>query len=545
MNAPSNSQSDAQSNSQSNPQAGLPSNSEKPNQPLWTLDQIAAWTNGKIISRHQESFSTVGTDTRKDLSGQVFIALKGDQFDAHQFLDRAAAQKSGLLIVHELRSEFESLKNSISILLVADTLKALQDFSHHYRKTLTTQVLAITGSNGKTTTKELTATILGTWKKTHFNQGSFNNHWGVPLTLLQIPPNASFAVVEMGMNHAGEITELVKIADPDVVVCTMVGRAHIEHFGSVKKIAQAKEEIYQASREDTVRIFNQDQDETFDMMYPIAKKFPASRMLSFSSQNDEADVYFKITEMTSRGLQIKGSVAGFKSDTSVPLFGEHNVVNLMAASCLAYAVGMKPEDTWKALPLCKSTWGRNEFIQSKLGVDILFDGYNANPDSMLALLKSAPLLRTQGRRIGVFGQMKELGSHAAHEHIMLGENCAQANFDLIYFIGENFSDFEKGLLNKGFREYKVAADIDVAVDVRLNEKSDNNFAVSSVAYEKNEVYENSDALNQRSKSKNRASLGQHFVSHLKAGDLVVIKGSRGARTERFVELCQPIDWKSK
>lgn len=474
---------------------------QKPN---WTLDQIAAWTNGKILSRHQESFCVVGTDTRKDLSGQVFIALKGDQFDAHQFLDKAALQKAGLLIIHELRPEFENLKNSISILLVTDTLKALQDFSRQYRKTLATKILAITGSNGKTTTKELTAAILNSWKKTHFNQGSFNNHWGVPLTLLQIPPDASFAVVEMGMNHAGEITELVKIADPDVVVCTMVGRAHIEHFGSIKKIAEAKEEIYQASREDVVRIFNQDQDETFDMMYPVAKKFPASRMLSFSAQNDEADVYLKITEMTSRGLQIKGSVAGFKSETSVPLFGEHNLVNLMAASSLAYAAGMKPEDIWKALPLCKSTWGRNEFIQTALGVDILFDGYNANPDSMSALLKNIPLLQTKGRRIGVFGQMKELGSHAPQEHIMLGEQCAQAGFDFIYFIGENFSDFEKGLRDKGFSNYMVASDLDA-----------------------------------------EGAMAKNFTSRLKTGDLVVIKGSRGARTERFVELCQPVDWKAK
>lgn len=525
---------------------GQANSSSQKDQPLWTLDQIATWTNGKIISRHQEQFSEVGTDTRKDLSGQVFIALKGDQFDAHGFLDKAVTQQAGLLIVHQLRPEFENLKNTVSILLVEDTLKALQDFSHHYRKTLATQILAITGSNGKTTTKEFTAAILASWEKTHFNQGSFNNHWGVPLTLLQIPPDARFAVVEMGMNHAGEITELVKIADPDVVVCTMVGRAHIEHFGSIKKIAQAKEEIYQASREDTVRIFNQDQDETFDMMYPVAKKFPASRMLSFSGKNDEADVYFKIVEMTSRGLHIQGTIAGYKSEAHIPLFGEHNLVNLMAASCLAYAVGMQREEIWKALPLCKSTWGRNEFIQTKIGVDILFDGYNANPDSMSALLKNVPLLQTKGRRIGVFGQMKELGSHASHEHIKLGESCAEAGFDFIYFIGENFSDFEKGLQNKGFHHYIVGDNFDGAVTSttligstisdtsNITSNSTNSATAGSTSSSTSGVAADSDV-----------SLSQHFVSRLQSGDLVVIKGSRGARTERFVELCQPLDWKSK
>ncbi len=468
----------------------------------WTLNQIAQWTNGKILSTHQENFSEVGTDTRKKLTEKIFIALKGDAFDAHEYLDKAAQQGAGLLIIHELKPEFENLKKTVSIILVDDTLIALQNFAHGYRKTLNTKIISITGSNGKTTTKEFTATILNQYKKTHWNFGSFNNHWGVPLTLLEIPTDAVFAVVEMGMNHAGEITKLVEIAEPDVVVCTMVGRAHIEHFGSIQKIAKAKEEIYQATFENTVRIFNQDQDETFDMMYPVVKKYPASRMLSFSEKNDEADVYFKIENQSGRGMTISGSIAAYKSTATIPVFGKHNLTNLMAASTLAYAVGMKYEDIWKALPLCKSAWGRNEFIETNLGADILFDGYNANPDSMKALLDNIPQLTVQSKRIAAFGQMKELGDHAKSEHINLGELAAESSFDFIYFIGENTNDFEQGLKNKNYKNYLCESD--------LSEK-----------------------------------MSEHFKTNIQSGDLVVIKGSRGARTERFVELCGPKAWKSK
>lgn len=470
--------------------------------PQWSIEQIAQWTNGKILSTHQTTFSEVGTDTRKDMTKQVFVALKGDSFDAHDYLDKAVEKGAGLLVIHRLDSKFENLKDKVSIILVDDTLNGLQKFSHAYRKTLTAKIIGITGSNGKTTTKEFTAAILNQYKKTHFNQGSFNNHWGVPLTLLQIPTDAAFAVVEMGMNHAGEIRELVKISDPDVVVCTMVGRAHMEYFGTQKKIAEAKAEIYMDSREDTIRVFNQDQELTYDMMYPIAKKYPASRMLSFSELNKDADVFFKIEELSAGGLKISGNIAANWASAEVPIFGKHNLTNLMAAANLAYAVGMPAEKIWKALPACKSTWGRNQFVESALGVQILFDGYNANPDSMKALLENIPLLKTQGQKIGVFGQMKELGTQAPEMHRDLAIAASMSGYDFIYFVGENFQDFEAGLKHTDFKHYNVAADL-------------------------------------------TESMGQHFVNHIKSGDLITVKGSRGAKTERFVELCEPINWAKK
>lgn len=464
----------------------------------WQLKQIAKWTSAQIISEQSTEFVGLGTDTRKNLMGQIFIALKGDSYDAHDFLDQAVQNGATGLIVHRLPQQFGYLKEKVSVLLVPDTLKALQDFSHEYRKTLKTKIIGITGSNGKTTTKEFTAQILNQYKKTHFSEGSFNNHWGVPLTLLNIPRDADFAVVEMGMNHAGEITQLVNIADPDITVCTMVGTAHLGFFGTQANIAKAKSEIYLDARPDTIRIFNQDQDLTFDMMYPVAKKFPESRMLSFSEKNREADVFFKIDELSMKEIKITGLIATVPGTVAVPVFGKQNLTNLMAASTIAYACGMSPEQIWKALPMCKASWGRNQFIRTKNNVEILFDGYNANPDSMRALLDNIPLLKCSGKKIGVFGQMKELGEQSVTAHIEIAEIAGVSDFAQIYFIGEDYAAFQQGIIQSGFKG-------DTFIQFAFSDE-----------------------------------LGKKLGQSSRAGDIVVIKGSRGAETERFISYCEPL-----
>ncbi|MBC7743189.1 MAG: UDP-N-acetylmuramoyl-tripeptide--D-alanyl-D-alanine ligase [Bdellovibrionaceae bacterium] len=469
----------------------------------WNLQLISQWTDGEILSTHVSQFSEIGTDTRKDLTGQIFIALKGDSFDAHQYLDKAVQQGAAALLVHELPTKFEALKQKVSIILVKDTLIALQQFAHHYRKSLPTKIIGITGSNGKTTTKEFAAQIIGAYRKTHYSQGSFNNHWGVPMTLLQTPPDAEFAVVEMGMNHAGEITQLVQIAEPDVVICTMVGTAHLEFFGTQKNIAAAKSEIYLDSKPEAIRIFNQDQELTYDMMLPVTKKHPSSRMLTFSERHNEADVYFKIDELTMRGIKISGIIAGEKGEAKIPIFGKQNLTNLMAAATIAHACKLNPEQIWKALPFCQTAWGRNQFIETKIGAEILFDGYNANPDSMKALLENIPLLKTEGNKIGVFGQMKELGAAAAEGHREIAQLAAKAGFKQIYFIGEDHLNFSEGLANSNYT---------------------------------GEVF---------IKAAFESSMGEKLKASLHPHDIVVIKGSRGAGTERFVEFCEPLHWSAK
>ncbi|HWU42959.1 MAG TPA: UDP-N-acetylmuramoyl-tripeptide--D-alanyl-D-alanine ligase, partial [Bdellovibrio sp.] len=408
-------------------------------------------TGAKILSSLKTDFTGIGTDTRVDLSEQLFIALKGEAFDAHSFLDKAVEQGATGLLVHEENEQTKKLSQRVTVLLVPDTLKALQQLGTWARRQSQGKIVAITGSNGKTTTKEFAAALIGSAKSVHFNKGSFNNHWGVPFTLLQLDPRKEVAVVEMGMNHAGELTELVHIAEPDVVVCTMVGRAHIEFFGTIENIAAAKEEIYNAASDNAIRIYNLDNDQTHNMYVRGKEKFPQSKILTFSSEDPRADVHLMISAMNMHEISVKGIIGGENGTARIEVFGSQNLTNLMAAAALGLAVGMKPEEVWAGLPACKTNWGRNQLVHLKSGAQMIFDAYNANPDSMKALIDNVKLLTVPGKKIGVFGQMREMGSASSSLHEELGERVGVAGFDKVYFIGDDADSFAKGLKKTGYK----------------------------------------------------------------------------------------------
>lgn len=546
------------------------------NEKKYSLQELLTSTGGRLLHSDQLNlakaenifFTGVGTDTRKDLSGQIFFALKGDVFDAHDFLGKAIEAKAAALVVHG-QAEI-SLKNQIKILcqqqgipviLVTDTLKALQAFANYYRRQLPSRVLAITGSNGKTTSKEFSAAVLSTVFRTHFSYGSFNNHWGVPLTILSAPKSTEVLILEMGMNHAGELTDLVKIAEPDVVVCTTVGKAHIEHFGTVDKIAEAKKEIYYAAHSDKkhsekklLRIFNLDNPWTKKMFEEFSTENPwigftkdtatYERLVSSAHSskqqtqpqqqlNQQAVVNLSITELSMQGLKIQGLIhlrpslanllqatepAQSYSSTSspalststpadlhmqVPVFGEHNLTNLMVAASLGVACGMTTSQIESALSHCRTNWGRNQLVQTQSGAQILFDGYNANPDSMQALVQNLKLIHNRGQRIGVFAEMLEMGPAAAELHHELGSLVAKENFTKVYFYGAHFEDFAKGVK---------------MVNSKLELIAEKDFSPDRAA---------------------------QIASGLTKEDIALVKGSRGMKTERFVFACQPIDFKGK
>lgn len=467
------------------------------------LETIKKVTSAKILSSFSTSFKGIGTDTRVDLAGHLFIALKGEAFDAHQFLEKAVAQGATGLLVHEENDQVHKLKEKVTVIVVQDTLKALQQLGTWARQQSQGKVVAITGSNGKTTTKEFAAALIGSAKSVHYNKGSFNNHWGVPFTLLQLDPHKEVAVVEMGMNHAGEITELVHIAEPDVVVCTMVGRAHIEFFGTVEKIAEAKEEIYTAASNQALRIYNLDNEHTHNMYVRGRDKFPQSKMLTFSSEDPRADVHLVIAAMDMNEISVKGVIAGVSGTARVRVFGAQNLTNLMAAAALALAVGMTPEQVWAGLPECKTNWGRNQLVHLKSGAQMIFDAYNANPDSMKALIDNVKLLTVSGKKIGVFGQMREMGSASPALHEELGERVGRAGFDKVYFIGDDAESFAKGLQKTGYKNLSF-------VEKDYTETA-----------------------------------GQDLAQTLQSGDVAVVKASRGTKLERFVFPCEPLDFSEK
>lgn len=466
------------------------------------LQWIEKATGGIAVSKVKDSFTGVGTDSRADLTGKLFIALKGEAFDAHSFVKGAVEKGAAGLLVHELTPDIEALKSRVSIIKVADTLKALQAMGRQARRDSKVQVVALTGSNGKTTTKEFIAAVIAPFKPTHASKGSFNNHWGVPFTLLDIKPGTEIAVVEMGMNHAGEITELVHIAEPDVVMCTMVGRAHIEHFGSVEKIAAAKEEIYVAAKPEATRIYNLDNEQTRKMFDRARAAYPKAKILTFSAA-EKADVQLKLGTVTMRDLEVSGTIAGEAGTAKIAVFGSHNLTNLMAAAAAGLAAGLAPKQIWEGLTHCKTAWGRNQFVKLKSGAEMIFDGYNANPDSMAALLDNMKLISASGRKVGVFGQMRELGEQSPVYHEELGRKAGNSGFDEIFFVGSDRAAFEKGLKGSAF---KGALHLG-------NDYSD--------------------------------ELGAALAKGLSRGDIVLVKGSRGMALERFVTPCEPLDFGTK
>jgi UDP-N-acetylmuramoyl-tripeptide--D-alanyl-D-alanine ligase len=469
-----------------------------------SLADLLTATGGKALSTKATEFSGIGTDSRADLTGQIFIPLKGDQFDGHQFLQAAVDRGAQALLVHEQPDSFFAGRGAkelpVTVVIVKDTLKALQDLAHFERRKSPATVVGITGSNGKTTSKEFTAALVATKRKVHYSKGSFNNHWGVPLTLLAEPEGTEVAIVEMGMNHAGELTELCRIAEPDVVVCSTVGPAHIEFFGTVEKIAAAKEEIYLAASAEAIRIFNLDNPFTRKMYEHSRSTQKSKRVITFSSTDSSADVQLKIDELTMSFLRISGQINGEKNQTQVHVFGAQNLTNLMVAASIGLAIGMSPAEIWRGLPSCKTNWGRNQLVHTKKGAEILFDGYNANPDSMRALLENVVMIKNHGKKLGIFGQMLELGSQSASLHQALGEKVARAGFDCVWFYGPDADAFEQGMKSAAFGKKLVI----------------------SKSYEE--------------------SLASEIASMLDKGDVALVKGSRGMKLERFVLACDPLDF---
>ena len=464
-----------------------------------TLNEILKATGGQALSQIKTDIEAVGTDTRIDLSNQLFIALKGENFDAHQFLQKAVAQNAAALVVDHLPAGSEELKKKVSIILVKDTLLALQAMGNFYRKKSKALIIGVTGSNGKTTSKEFAAAVISAKKKVHIPKGSFNNHWGVPLTLLAQPEEAQVSVIEMGMNHAGEIKLLCEIADPDVVVCSMVGRAHIEYFGSIEKIAEAKEEIYEHSNPKATRIYNLDNPHTKKMFEKAKSRFPNSPILTFSSEQS-SDVHLKVAAVEMGSLTVNGEIQGVAGSAKIPVFGAHNLTNIMVAASAALSSGMNPVEIWQALPRCKTNWGRNQLVNLKSGAELLFDAYNANPDSMKALLDNVKLFKNPGKKIGIFAQMRELGDASEKSHEELGQLVGKTGFDIVWFYGDDAEAFKRGIEASKYPK---------------------NIMISK-------TYED--------------SLASEVANVLKLGDALVVKGSRGMKLERFVMACDPVDF---
>jgi len=460
------------------------------------LEEICKATGGKAISSVKTVFSGVGTDTRKSLEGEVFFALKGDNFDAHEYLSNAFDSGAAALVVHSDENSLQEFIGKISIIKVENTLKSFQDLSHYWRKKHGVQVLAITGSNGKTTTKEFAAAIIGKYKPIAFSHGSFNNHWGVPISLLEIRPEHQVAVIEMGMNHPGEISALCKIADPDVVMVTNVGRVHLEGLGGIEGVAKAKQEIYESSNKNAIRIFNLDNPYCLKMY----EQFGNENSICFSKNNSSADICLETINVDLEFIEVEGHIRGVHGKQVAKVFGEHNIFNLMSASCLALAAGLTPKQIWEGFAECRTPWGRNQIVNLQSGAIVIFDAYNSNPESLSTMIENSQMVTTRGKRLAVIGEMLEMGKSAADVHYELGRKIARAGFDVIWFVGASRDAFRKGVESEKYnKELLLSAEFDPVVAEKLRDR-------------------------------------------LGSNDRIWIKGSRGMKLEKVVQTLNPVEF---
>ena len=423
-------------------------------------------------------------DTRTIRPGDLFIAIRGDRFDGNAYVRDAARKGAVGAIVSDPALATAPDLGAIPLIVVPDTVAALQQLGQWVRRDSGAAIVAVTGSAGKSTTKEITADFLSAKYNVFRNRGNLNNHIGLPLSLLELRAGPDIGVLELGMNHAGEISALVKLAEPEVRVWTNVGAAHLEFFGTVEAIARAKAEILEDAGRDALLVANADDD----LVMRHAAGF-AGRVRTFGVDRP-ADV----RALAVRDLGIDGTTARVRTpvgevDIQTPLPGIANLSNVLAATAVAIRFDVPLTDIVERAAALRPVARRGEITRSG-AVTIVDDSYNSNPSALSRALNMVGAERGYARRIAVLGEMLELGEGGASLHRASGQEAVRAGFDAIVAVGGiNARALADGALDAGMPAANVryVADSAQAADVA--------------------------------------------VELVKPGDVVLVKGSRGIRTE--------------
>jgi len=421
-----------------------------------TLSQIAAWVDGALLQGvPSQEVTSLTTDSRKAAPGGIFVALKGEKHDAHQFLGDVAAAGAAAMLVHALPSETESYTGGI--IRVKDTLKALQALAYHHRKASPDLfVVGVTGSNGKTSTKDFLSAVLAEGGQVNRTAGNLNNHIGLPLTILSGAEGDRFAVWEMGMNHPGEIEILADIARPDAAVVTNIGTAHIEHMGTREAIALEKSSLPAAVPASGYCVMPAS-DEYFDFV----KSNIACEMVSVGIATGAVRAESLVADSDGRMRFDLCSGYGDAAAVVLPVRGNHMVMNALLAAAVGLRQGISPAAVARALSNVQLTHGRLE-ERTVRGISFIDDSYNANPDSMLAALRTLQSAEVKGRRVAVLGFMGELGEHEEPEHLRLGEHVVAHGIDALITVtprAARINERATGLdLNLNFETHAEAAD---------------------------------------------------------------------------------------
>ena len=384
---------------------------------------------GKLIG-NDVTFSGVSRDNREVKGGEMFVAIRGENFDGHTFAADAAEKGASVLLVSE-----EVTGVSASQVLVEDTVAALGEIAKGYLGTLPAKRVCVTGSVGKTTTKEMCAAVLSAGFVTHKTQGNFNNNIGLPLTIFGMDNTIEAAVLEIGTNHFGEILPLAKIGNPDAAIITAIGESHLEAFGTKEGVLREKIEILKGLKEKGTAILNGDDPLLWGMRDKISHK-----TVWFGTENKECDVLINIIE--NGAYQARFTARGSDVEFVLPCGGIHNIRDAASAIALGREFGMKDEDIARGLASFRNTGMRQDVLEL-YGCTIIRDCYNANPDSMRASISLLRDMKCEGKKLCIMGDMLELGENASELHKKVGAFAAECA-DVVMVIGNFAESYRNG-----------------------------------------------------------------------------------------------------
>jgi len=445
---------------------------------------MAEATGGEVVAGEgTTNIGAIATDTRTLQPGDCFVALRGARFDGHAFVADAIGRGATGLMVE--RGRRPATVSGAVVVEVDDTTTALQDLARAVRRTSHTRVVAITGSAGKTTTKEASAAFLSARYTVVKNSGNLNNHIGLPLSLMQLRSAPDVAVMELGMNHHGEISTLVDIADPDVRVWTNVGDAHLGFFASPDDIADAKAEILEQAEPGDALVANADDPRVMTRV----GNFPG-RMLTFGQRPDATVCASSVESLGVLGMRAHVTTPVGERTVSTPLLGRGNLANVLAATAVALDFGVSLDEVVSRAATLQPAARRGVVRRLARGTVVVDDSYNSSPSALRAALEVLSGDTTGARRVAVLGEMLELGSHATELHEACGRVAGQSGLSLLVAIGGAPARALGG----------------AAIDAGL--------PASAVMY-----FETSEEA------------AQKVPQAIRAGDLVLVKGSRGIRTD--------------
>lgn len=397
---------------------------------MWQLEEVTRAVKGTVRQVADSLFTGISTDSRTIQRGELFVPLKGPHFDGHAFIDEVFSRGAAGSLCDKGR-EGELSGAAGTVILVENTNEALLDLARDRRARIDATFIALTGSNGKTTTKELLARMMETTFSVAYNQRNYNNRIGVSQTLIGIDSDPAFIIMELGTNHKGEIAELGSLVKPDMSLITNVNPSHLQGLGDLEGVFEEKTDLFKATKEEGVLFINKD-----DPLLACYKPESRRQIHRFSMLTKADSTLNVVRDKGLSGFDIELKFGRETVTTSTSLLGRHNLYNILAAAAVAYRSGVAGQDIGASINRFQSYTGRFRSVRSTRGYTVIDDTYNANPASMEKAVATLLGLPCKGKKIAILGDMKELGEQTAYYHRELGRLLSKADIALILLLGD-------------------------------------------------------------------------------------------------------------